>query len=99
MVFGSWTRSSKIPAIPIYRQIVTKMPNCGLSPQLKRSSLPDMVRGTTSRGTKKCRKFTSMVNSVHTMLVITTALRARYCVLDHHRNGSSYFVNRSPVLQ
>jgi hypothetical protein len=99
MVFGYWTGSSKIPAIPIFRQIVTKMPNCGLSPQLKRSSLADMVRGTTSRGTKKCRKFTSMVSSVHTMLVITTALGAHYCVLNHHRNGSSYFVNRLPALQ
>jgi hypothetical protein len=58
-----------------------------------------MVRGTTSRGTKKCRKFTVLVSSVHTMLVISTALMGQYCALDHYRNGYWDFVNRSLVIQ
>jgi hypothetical protein len=58
-----------------------------------------MVRGTTSRGTKKCRKFTSLVNSVNTMQVISTALVGGYCALNHARNGYSDFVNRLPLIQ
>jgi hypothetical protein len=58
-----------------------------------------MVRGTTSSGTKKCRKFTVLVNSVHLMPVILTALAGLYCTLDHHRNGHIAFLDRLPVIQ
>jgi hypothetical protein len=57
------------------------------------------VRGKTSRGTKKYRKFTDLVNSVDAMLVISTALVGHYCALNHYRNGYSRFVNRSPLIQ
>jgi hypothetical protein len=58
-----------------------------------------MVRGTTSNGTKKCRKFTVLVNSVHPMPAIPAALAGLYCTLNHHRNGCSAFVDRLPVIQ
>jgi hypothetical protein len=57
-----------------------------------------MVRGKTSIGTKKCRKFTFWVNSVDTMPVISTALIVRYYPLDHYRNGYSGFINRFPLI-
>jgi rare lipoprotein A len=58
-----------------------------------------MVRGTTSNGTKKCRKFTFVVGSVDTMPVISTALPDRYCALNRYRNGYSAFVNPFPLIQ
>jgi hypothetical protein len=58
-----------------------------------------MGRGKTSRGTEKCHKFTILVNSVETMLVISTALQAQYCALNHQRNGYSEFLNRLPLIQ
>jgi hypothetical protein len=58
-----------------------------------------MVRGKTSSGTKKCRKFTFLVSSVDTMPVISTALAGQYCPLNHHRNGYSDFINRLPLIQ
>jgi rare lipoprotein A len=33
------------------------------------------------------------------MPVISTALMARYYLLDHHRNGYSDFINRFPLIQ
>jgi hypothetical protein len=60
---------------------------------------PVMVRGTTSRGTKKCRKFAFLVNSANTMQIISIALMGHYCALNHYRNGYSGFVNRSPLIQ
>jgi len=48
-----------------------------------------MVRGTTSRGTKKCRKFAILAGSFKTMLVISTVLEGRYCAVHHNRNGYS----------
>ncbi len=71
----------------------------GLSVQTKISMVPLMVRGKTSCGTKKCRKFTVSVNSADTMLVISTALRVQYCALNHQRNGYLGFVNRLPLIQ
>jgi hypothetical protein len=58
-----------------------------------------MGRGNTSRGTEKCRKFTFLVDSVDTMLVVSTALRAQCCDLNHQRNGYLGFVNRLPFIQ
>jgi hypothetical protein len=70
-----------------------------LSPQSKGGILSVMVRGTTSRGTKKCRKFTFVVNSVNTVPVISTALMGHYCAIHHLRNGYLSFVNRLPLIQ
>jgi hypothetical protein len=53
----------------------------------------------TSCGMRKCRKFTILVNSVQTMLVISTASQAHYCALHHMRNGYLGFVNRLPFIQ
>jgi hypothetical protein len=61
--------------------------------------VPVMGRGKTSRGTEKGRKFTFLVNSVGTMLVISTALRVKYFALNHQRNGYLGFVNRLPFIQ
>jgi hypothetical protein len=61
--------------------------------------LPFMERGTTSRGTKKCRKFTALVNSVNTMPVISTALMGHYCALNHKRNGYTGFPDRPLLMQ
>lgn len=71
----------------------------GLPSQSKGVILTVMVRGTASRGTKKCRKSTVGVGSVSTMLVISTALGANYCPLNHNRNGYPYFVNRLSLIQ
>jgi hypothetical protein len=71
----------------------------GLSSQSKAGIVAVMVRGTTSRGTKKCRKFTFLVSSVKTVPVISTALVGHYCALHHHRNGYSSFVNRLTLIQ
>jgi rare lipoprotein A len=53
--------------------------------------VPVMVRGTTSRGTKKCRQSIVLVGSVNTMQIISVALLGHYCVLNHERNGPSIF--------
>jgi hypothetical protein len=53
-----------------------------------------MERGTTSRGMKKCRKFTVLVNSVNTVLAKSAALGAHYCALNHKRNGRPAFLDR-----
>jgi hypothetical protein len=58
-----------------------------------------MRRGNTSRGTQNCRKSTIPVDSIGTMLVISTALQAQCCVLNHQRNGYLRFINRSPLIQ
>ncbi len=58
-----------------------------------------MRRGITSRGMDKCRKFTFLVDSVSTMLVISTALEAQYCAFNRHRNGYSEYINRLPLIQ
>jgi hypothetical protein len=58
-----------------------------------------MVRGTTSSGMKKCRKFTVLVNSVHPISVVLAALAGLYCTLDHHRNGHIAFLDRLPLIQ
>jgi len=58
-----------------------------------------MVRGKTSRGTKKCRKFTFLVDSVKTMSVISTTLMGHYCALNHRCNGYAYFINRFTLIQ
>jgi len=58
-----------------------------------------MERGTPSRGTKKCRKFTFLVNSVNTMLVISTALVGQYCALNQDRNGYLDFGDGSILIQ
>jgi hypothetical protein len=71
----------------------------GLSGQSSSGIVSVMVRGTTSRGTKKCRKFTYLVNSVTTVPVISAALMGRYCALNHYRNGCLDFVNRLPLIQ
>jgi hypothetical protein len=54
--------------------------------------LPVMERGKPSCGTKKCRKFTIMVNSFRAMLVKLTALTGQYCALNQLRNGCPNFV-------
>jgi hypothetical protein len=54
--------------------------------------LPVMEREKHSCGTKKCRKFTILVNSFRAMLVKLTALAGQYCALNQQRNGCSSFV-------
>jgi hypothetical protein len=58
-----------------------------------------MVRGTTSRGTKECRKFTSLVDCAHAMPVISTALIGHYWTLNHGRNGFVGFIHRLPSTE
>ena len=58
-----------------------------------------MVWGRPSLGTKKCRKFTVLVNSANTTQIISTALTGYYCPLNHNRNGSVDFVNRLHLIQ
>jgi tRNA U34 2-thiouridine synthase MnmA/TrmU len=58
-----------------------------------------MKRRISSAGMKKCRKFTALVNSVNTMLVVSTALTGHYCALNQKRNGSSLFVARALFLK
>jgi hypothetical protein len=58
-----------------------------------------MMRGTPSRGTKKCRKFTALVKTIEAMSVISATLSGRYCAVSHDRNGSAGFVGRSTAVQ
>jgi hypothetical protein len=53
--------------------------------------LPVMERGNPSCGTKKCHKFTTLVNSFQAMLVNLTALTGLYCALNQKRNGFLQF--------
>ena len=66
----------------------------GLSLQSNPIKLPVMERGIASCGTKKCHKFTTLVNSFKTMLVNSTALTELYCAPIRIRNGCSRFVDR-----
>jgi hypothetical protein len=50
----------------------------GLSSNQQGRILPSMVRGKSSRGTKKCRKFIISMNSVKTASVILIALTGSY---------------------
>jgi hypothetical protein len=58
-----------------------------------------MVRGTTSSGTKNCRKFAVPVNSAVTMPIIAMASMGHYCALNQYRNGYLDFINRLFLLQ
>jgi hypothetical protein len=64
----------------------------GLPYQSNLTMLPVMERGKTSCGTKKCRKFTTLVNEFQTSHVVSTALKGYYCALDHDKSGCSRFV-------
>jgi rare lipoprotein A len=57
-----------------------------------------MVRGTPSRGTKKCRKSTDAVDSISTMQIISIALLGYYFVLHHIRNEFPYFRGTCSIL-
>jgi hypothetical protein len=85
--FGFWVKSGRNSEIT------------GLLSQTKASMVAAMGRVKTSRGTENCRKFTILVNSVATMLVISTVLRARYCALNHKCNGLLAFFSRLPLIQ
>jgi hypothetical protein len=76
----------------VVRQIEHESANAGLSSQSFLIMLPVMERGKPSCGTKKCRKFTTMVNSFRAMLVKLAALTGQYCALNQLRNGRFVFV-------
>jgi rare lipoprotein A len=99
MVSASWTRAARIRTFRIFSQTVTNRIVYGLSFQSKVGTFAVMVRGTSSRGTKKCRKFTFLVGSVNQMTIISIAFARHYCAFDHYRNGYLDFINRMPIIQ
>jgi hypothetical protein len=98
-ISDSRTLSDTIRPFRVFGQIASETAVHGVVIPVKSLHPAVMVRGTTSRGTKKCRKFTFLVNSVNTMPVVTAALVGHYCALNHHRNGCLRFVNRSTLIQ
>jgi hypothetical protein len=60
-----------------FRQL-NKKALLGLSSNQQGRMLPSMVRGKSSRGTKKCREFIFSMNSVKTASVILIALTGPY---------------------
>jgi hypothetical protein len=98
-ISGSGTLSDRIHPFRVFSQITSETVAHGVVIPVESLHPAVMVRGTTSRGTKKCRKFTFLVNPVNTVPVVTTALAGHYCALTHHRNGCLRFVNRSTLIQ
>jgi hypothetical protein len=82
----------------IVGQIHQKYAVTGLSLQSNFIMLPVMERGNRSCGTKKCHKFTTLVNAFKTMLVVLTALLELYCTPIRLRNGLTPAVGRSLTI-
>jgi hypothetical protein len=99
MVSSPGRRSVRLPAFRVFSQTgAKKLIHRVVSPD-KSQHGAGMGRGRTSRGMEECCKLTFLVGSFDTMLVISTALSAQYCALNHERNGYLCFVNRLPLIQ